>query len=86
MEMTNVDANTAEGKFFFTPLCNSTNKSISVTNGFSAYNILKIEFYFIRLLHPISNSISQACLPHGYGYMLYGLLIYFATTVWYMQL
>jgi hypothetical protein len=34
MEITKVDGNAAEGKFFFTAACNSTNKTVDVTDGF----------------------------------------------------
>lgn len=34
MEIIKADANTAEGKFFFTTICSSTNKSFAVTEGF----------------------------------------------------
>ena len=34
IEITKVDDNAAEGKFFFTADCNSTNKTVKVTDGF----------------------------------------------------
>ncbi len=34
MEITKVDDNAAEGKFFFTSICSGTGKSVEVTDGF----------------------------------------------------
>lgn len=41
MEITKVDANTAEGKFFFTTICSSTNKPVSITEGFFRISLVK---------------------------------------------
>lgn len=40
MEIIKADANTAEG-FFFTSICSSTNKPVSVTDGFFRIQLLK---------------------------------------------
>lgn len=41
IEITNVDANWAEGKFYFTTVCSSTNQMFSVTDGFFRIPISK---------------------------------------------
>ena len=34
IEITKVDDNASEGKFFFTNICNNTKKAVKVTDGF----------------------------------------------------
>jgi hypothetical protein len=41
MEITKVDDNAAEGKFFFTAICSSTGKAVEITDGFFRIQVSK---------------------------------------------